>query len=52
LYPVIKLVKRAYLFDNSVETMELNGEIFEGSLQLKVDSPPQWFIEYVLPYYN
>ena len=52
LYPVIKLVNRAYLFDNSGETMELIGEIFEGSLQLKVDSPPQWFIEYVLPYYN
>src|SRR6185312_12745316 len=52
LFPVIKLAKRVYLFDNSGKTMELIEEIFEGSLQLKVDTPPHWFIENVLPYYR
>lgn len=52
LFPAISLVNRAYLFDNSGKSLELIAEIFEGTIQLKVNNPPQWFIEYVLPYYQ
>jgi predicted ABC-type ATPase len=52
LFPVIKLAKRAYLFDNSSKTLTLIAEVFEDSLQLTVNTPPQWFKDFVLPYYN
>jgi len=52
LFPAIKLTNRAFLFDNSGKTLELIAEVFEGVLQLKVNNPPQWFIEYVLTHYR
>lgn len=52
LFPAIQLVHRAYLFDNSGKSLVLIAEIFEGALQLKVNNPPQWFIDSVLPYYQ
>ncbi len=52
LYSAIKLSDRVYLFDNSGKRLELIAEISEGSLQLKVNNPPQWFMKFVLPYYQ
>jgi predicted ABC-type ATPase len=52
LFPAIKLSNRAYLFDNSGKKLELFAEVSEGALQLKVNNPPQWFIKFVLPYYQ
>ena len=52
LYPAIETSDRVYLFDNSGKRMELIAEIFNGALQLKVNTPPRWFIEYILPHYQ
>lgn len=52
LYPAIRYSNRAFLFDNSGKKFVLIAEVFEGTLQLKVNSPPQWFIEFVLPHYQ
>lgn len=52
LYPAIKLVNRCFLFDNSGKKLELIAEGFEGSLQIKQDKQPRWFINYVLPYFS
>ncbi len=49
---VLPLCYRAYLFDNSGKTQELIAEVYKGAMMLKTDNPPQWFIKYVLPYYN
>lgn len=49
LYPAIKTVDRAYLFDNSGKEQKLIAEVFEGILQLKVSSVPKWFMDYVIP---
>lgn len=49
---VLPLCYRAYLFDNSGKTQELIAEVYKGAMILKTDNPPQWFIKYVLPYYN
>ena len=52
LFPAIKLVNRAYLFDNSGRELILIAEVFEGALQLKVNNPPHWFMDFVLPHYQ
>jgi len=52
LYAAIETSDRVYLFDNSGKRMELIAEIFNGALQLKVNTPPRWFIEYILPHYQ
>lgn len=50
--PVIKYANRAYLFDNSGKQQVLIAEIAEGFLQIKSDNIPNWFIDYVIPYYQ
>lgn len=52
LYPAIKATDRAYLFDNSGKSLELIAEVFQGALELKVSTLPDWFIDYVLPHYE
>lgn len=52
LYPAIKVADRAYLFDNSSDQQRLIAEVSNGELELKVDEPPSWFMEYVLPHYT
>lgn len=49
LYPALKLVDRAYLFDNSDEMLMI-AEIDNGELTLNVDQElfPNWFIEHVV----
>lgn len=42
---------RTYLFDNSGKKNQLIAECYKGDLELKTSNPPQWFIEYVLPYF-
>lgn len=43
---------RAYLFDNSGKDQLLIAEVYKGSMELKTDKLPNWFIKFVLPYYT
>jgi predicted ABC-type ATPase len=43
---------RAYLFDNSGKEQVLFAEVYKGAMELKTDKLPNWFINYVLPYYE
>lgn len=43
---------RAYLFDNSGKEQVLLAEVYKGAMELKTDKLPNWFINYVLPYYE
>lgn len=52
LYPAMQQARRAFLFDNSGKTSKLIAETFEGKLKLHVQSPPNWFLDYVLPHYQ
>ncbi len=52
LHLVLPLCFRAYLFDNSGKEYQLIAELYQGDLELKTDNLPQWFIQYVLPYYE
>ena len=52
LHKAIKCANRTYLFDNSGKEQILIAEIFEDILQLKTDQIPNWFIQYVLPYFR
>lgn len=50
LLPAMLLVEKAYLFDNSGETMLLIAEITDSQLTTLVEQNqlPNWFIEYVI----
>lgn len=52
LHQVLPLCYRVYLFDNSGKKQFLVAELYNGAMELKTDSPPQWFMNYVLPYYQ
>jgi predicted ABC-type ATPase len=52
LHEVLPLCYRAYLFDNSGKEYELIAELYQGDLEIKTDFLPQWFINYVLPYFE
>ncbi|WP_291116778.1 hypothetical protein [Flavobacterium sp. UBA6135] len=43
---------RAYLFDNSGKEQILIAEVYKGTMELKTDKLPNWFIKFVLPYYT
>jgi predicted ABC-type ATPase len=43
---------RAYLFDNSGKEQFLIAEVYKGQIELKTDKVPNWFIQFVLPYYT
>ncbi len=49
LYPALKLVDRAYLFDNSDEMLMI-AETDSGELTINIDESnfPNWFIEYII----
>lgn len=42
---------RAYFFDNSGKEQELIAEVYSGRMELKTAELPNWFIDFVLPYY-
>ena len=45
---VIKLVYRAYIFDNSGDKYELLAEIYQGTaFKFHTKSIPEWFEKYV-----
>lgn len=52
LHEILPLCYRAYLFDNSGKKQVMIAELYNGAMELKVDNPPKWFIDYVLPYYS
>jgi len=52
LHQVLPLCYRAYLFDNSGKEYQLIAELYQNDLEIKTDKLPQWFIQYVLPYYE
>jgi len=52
LHQVLPLCYRAYLFDNSGKKNELIAELYKNDMELQSDKFPQWFLDYVLPYYT
>lgn len=42
---------RSYFFDNSGKEQELIAEVYNGRMELKTAELPNWFIDFVLPYY-
>jgi predicted ABC-type ATPase len=49
LYRAIKITDRAYIFDNSGIETKYIAEITEGKqIEMKVDTSPVWFENYVL----
>lgn len=52
LHEMLPLCYRAYLFDNSGKKQVMVAEVYDGAMELLTDTPPQWFIDYVLPYYT
>lgn len=52
LHKTLPLCYRAYLFDNSGKKQEMIAELYNGAMELKTDTPPQWFIDYILPHYS
>ncbi|MGK9119083.1 zeta toxin family protein [Olivibacter jilunii] len=50
LLPAVLLVQKAYLFDNSGQTMLLVAEVKDGQLTILVEEEklPNWFIEYIV----
>lgn len=52
LYPSIRLSDKVYLFDNSGKSLELIAEISNEKMTIKSNYLPNWFIKFVLPYYN
>jgi predicted ABC-type ATPase len=51
LHEALPMCYRAYLFDNSGKRPEMIAELYADAMQMKTDSPPGWFLNYVLPYY-
>lgn len=52
LHSVLPYCYRAYLFDNSQKAPLLVAELFKGSMEIKTEKAPIWFLKYVLPYYT
>lgn len=52
LHEMLPLCYRAYLFDNSGKKQVMVAEVYDGAMELLTDTPPQWFIDYVLPHYT
>lgn len=52
LHLLLPYCYRAYLFDNSGKKNKLIAELYKGDMELKTDTLPQWFLEYVLPHYT
>lgn len=52
LHLVLPHCYRAYLFDNSGKNHVLIAEVYKGNMELKTAVLPNWFIQFVLPYYT
>ncbi len=54
LISAIEASDKSYLFDNSSEQLTLIAKIIDGKLELTVNPEklPNWFLEYVLKYYE
>jgi predicted ABC-type ATPase len=54
LMSAIESVDKCYLFDNSQDRFRLIAIVVENSLKLEIEPEflPNWFINYVLKYYN
>lgn len=50
LLPAIYIADKAYLFDNSGETMVMIAQVIKGQIEILVpnDKRPSWFIEHVV----
>jgi hypothetical protein len=51
---MIENIDKCYLFDNSNDGFKLIAKITQGKLVLETDPEnlPNWFVEYVLKYYQ
>jgi predicted ABC-type ATPase len=52
LHLALPLCYRVYFFDNSGKEQKLIAEIYNGVMEIKTNDLPNWFINYVLPYYS
>ncbi|HCQ13872.1 zeta toxin family protein [Flavobacterium sp.] len=52
LHKILPICYRAYLFDNSGKNLQLIAELYKESLVLMTETPPKWFVNYVLPHYK
>lgn len=52
LYPAIKAADKVFLFDNSEKIPELVAEIENEKMKINTNSLPNWFYNFVLPYYD
>jgi len=54
LISMIENIDKCYLFDNSNDGFKLIAKITQGKLVLETDPEnlPNWFVEYVLKYYQ
>ena len=52
LYPAIKVADKVFLFDNSEKIPELVAEIENEKMKINTNSLPNWFYNFVLPYYD
>ncbi len=52
LHLVLPHCYRAYIFDNSGKEQVLIAELYKGSMELKTTKLPNWFIQFVLPYFT
>lgn len=52
LHEILPLCYRAYLFDNSGKKQLMIAELYNGTMELKTDTPPKWFLDHVLPLYR
>ncbi|QTV05520.1 hypothetical protein [Faecalibacter bovis] len=45
LFPALKLVDKAYIFDNSTKEMKLFAQVKKSELEIMDDKVPNWFIK-------
>lgn len=45
LFPALKLVDKAYIFDNSTQEMRLFAQVKKSELEIMNDKVPNWFIK-------
>lgn len=51
LHKALPFCYRAYIFDNSGKEQILLAEVYKGNMEIKTNQLPNWFLQYVLPYY-
>lgn len=45
LLPALRVVDKAYIFDNSTQAMRLFAQVKNGAIEIVDDKVPRWFIK-------